>query len=194
MNSYFGEDSDEVPEELSVDEAIKYRQRRVFKRAGSNLWSIFEPLRKARTIREREEAHENLRKVRTLVMANIDSSHATADDYFYAISVNLALVSMSSNELHLITFKSLVEWSKKLYQLRESSRSIRLEAYLFFVMFNWPRKNSIHQETPNVLKECLRLWREAYNRKYPRQMEEGKPYRKKDTTNFSSQMAAKLDQ
>ena len=180
LDSYFGEEGDNPPENLNEKDQCEFRRRRVFRLASHNIGSIFD-------LRWKDiEGEENLIRIRRIALQNLKTQHANAEDYLVAICVTLALTSMNVSSLYDvgIKFDDMVEWSTRLYTLRETSIVIHLEPYLFYVMFNWPRKNTKHSVVPKRLADALRQWKDAYYAKYPRQKDEGKPYRKKDTTMF----------
>ena len=131
------------------------------------------------------DAERKLRLARDLLTANIqDCTKPDAYDLRAMISVSLALLHIHDSYLNTIKYDDMVAWSRKLYQLRDTVKNIWLEPYLFYALFNWPRKNTrVHLRLPE-LEAALRQWKEAYYLKYPRQRAEGKPYRKRDHTKF----------
>jgi tetratricopeptide (TPR) repeat protein len=177
LNKYFGESTDSPPETLQEADKCQYRRRRIFRLAGNNLRSLFD-------LRWTSSGEETLIRVRDLAHKNVETQFAHAHDYMTLVSVNLALVSMNTSYIHKVKFDDMVTWSKMLYETRAALCAVYLEPYLFLTMFNWPRKNTRHCLHQKHIEAALRKWKEAYNKKYPRQCDEGKPYRKKDTTLF----------
>ncbi len=177
LDSYYGENSDIVPDGLDQNEACQYRRRRLFCLGGESLRSIFEQQRV-------KGGEQTLVRIRNLIMQNIHSDHCNADDMQAMISVNLAFLSVHPEKLNEIIFQDMINWCRTLYRLRNTQRTVQLEPYLFYTMFNWPRRNIKYYVAPNFINEALRHWKDAYYRKYPRQREEDKPIRKKDTTIF----------
>lgn len=176
LDSYFGEDGDNVPESLEEREKCEFRRRRILRLAGFNLRSIFD-------LRWKSDGSKKLQRIQEMAKQNVFSEHVAVTDYQTLISVTLALTSMDPDYLsNFNEYNSLVKWSKKLYELRDTSFVSRLEPYLFYVMFNWPRENT--NVSPKVIESAIKNWKDAYYLKYPRQKDEGKPYRKRDTTMF----------
>ena len=178
LHIYFGEASETVPDTLSNAEKCQYRRRLLFQRDTDTLGGIFSLLHQV-------DAERKLCEVSNLIAANIRLS-ATPDAYDLRamICVNLALLHIHDKYLNMIKYEDMVAWSRRLYELRDTVPFIWLEPYLFFMMFNWPRKNTSVHLRPTELNAALRQWKETYYQKYPRQLEEGKPYRRTDNTKF----------
>ena len=176
LNKYFGEDEDLPPIDLTESEQCHYRRRRVFTLASNNMKSIFDL---------RWQNQRTLEDIRVIIDKNVSSEHVKANDYLILISVNLALTSVNPEFYTGVDFALMVYWSTKLYETRETMNTIYLEPYLFFTMFHWPRESTERGATKKI-EIALRQWKEAYNKKYPRQCHEDKPYhiRKKDATLF----------
>ena len=173
--SYFGECREEIPEGIPEEAACDYRRRRVLSLGGNSLSGIFNL-----------SLEENLRELRYLTLANVQSGHGCAEDYEALIGATFALLMRNEKSIYeeSMQYKLVVAWSRELYKLRGNSRS--LEPYLFYTLINWPGrgKEEAHTKSSATLADVLKQWRDAYYKKYPRQKEEGKPYRKKDTTVF----------
>jgi len=176
LDNYFGEDEDLPPSDLTESEQCHYRRRRIFTLASNNMKSIFDL---------RWQSKNTLEQIRVIAGKNVSSEHVKANDYLILISANLALTSIDAEFCIEVDFALMVDWSTKLYETRETMNTIYLEPYLFFTMFNWPR-NSTERVVAKKIEIALRQWKEAYNKKYPRQCQEDKPYhiRKKDATLF----------
>ena len=181
IHRYFGEANDTVPDTLSDKEKCEYRRRLLFQQYAHSLCGMFNLLHDT-------NAERKLRFVRDLLTENInDCTKPDAYDLRAMISVCLALLHIPDSQsadsyLNTIKYDDMVAWSCKLYELRGTVPCIWLEPYLFYVLFNWPRKNTrVHLPE---LEAALRHWKEAYYLKYPRQRAEGKPYRKRGHTKF----------
>ena len=180
LGSYFGEEYDEVPLGLTMEEQCHYRQRRIFQLSGDTLGSIFN-LHKTP-----KQGEPTLCKVRDFALQNIESGHAASSDYQTMIAVCFALKPLRKTLPYEINFADMIRWSKQLYEVRETLGYVSLEPYLFYTMLNWPRTRDAAggQVNPSAVSDALKNWKEAYYHKYPRQREGGKPFRKKDTTMF----------
>ena len=178
LHHYFGEANDTVPATLSDKEKCQYRRRLLFQQDADSLCGMFNLLHVT-------NAERKLRLVRDLLTENIqDCTKPDAVDLRAMISVSLALLHIRDSYLNTLKYDDMVAWSRKLYELRDTVPYIWLEPYLFYALFNWPRKNTrVHLRLPE-LEAALRQWKEAYYLKYPRQKAEGKPYRKTDHTKF----------
>ena len=190
LNDYFGEDNDEVPDDLEVDQQCQYRRRRISRLAGHNISSIFE-------LRKKDDADfSTLQLIRDMAMENIATPHVNATDYQIIISANLALTFADPRFFHddQNRYSQMVTYSQKLYEMRNTSHLTHLEPYLYFVLFNWPRKDSHDNVVPKVIESAIKHWKEAFWRKYPIQKIEAKEKkkesnriessRKKETTMF----------
>ena len=178
LHYYFGEAKETVPDTLSTTEKCQYRRRLLFQRDTDTLGGIFSLLHVI-------EAERKLCDVRDIIGENMqDSTTPDAYDLRGMISVNLALLHIHDKYLNAIKYDDMVAWSRRLYELRDTVPFIWLEPYLFYTIFNWPRKNTSFHLRPTELNAALRQWKDAYYSKYPRQREEGKPYRKTDNTKF----------
>ena len=180
LNTYFGEDEDQPSKELPENEQCHYRRRRVSRLASSsNTKSIFD-------LRWQDKGWSRLEEIRNNISTNVNSEHVKANDYLILISVNLALTSVDPKFNTEVDYALMVDWSTKLYESRETMITIYLEPYLFFTMFNWPRDSTEIGATTKI-KIALGQWKDAYNKKHPRQCnEDRRPYhiRMKDTTLF----------
>ena len=180
IDSYYGEDSDEVPANLSNEEKIMFRGRRIRRLGGRSIMRIFQMRRDGDT------GHE-LMQIMKLADANMKSGIVNAEDLQTMISVSLALAVSAPKHLEHIKYEDMVQWSRQLFELRSTLRVQALEPYLFYVMFNWPRQSTKEHANPKQIKDAIRHWRDAFFNKYRHQVhhtDEGKQYRKKDTTIF----------
>jgi len=178
LNKYFGENEDLPPNDLTESEQCHYRRRRIFTLASNNMKSIFD-------LRWQKKDRDTLKGIREIIGKNVSSDYVKANDYLILISVNLALTSVAPEFCTDVDFALMVDWSSKLYETRETMNTIYLEPYLFFALFHWPRDSTERGATKKT-EIALRQWKDAYNKKYPRQCHEDKPYhiRKKDATLF----------
>ena len=192
LNPYFGEESDEAPAHLEEADQCKYRRRRLFQLGATSMLRIFD-------LKRKEHGEAKLNRIKAIVCRNINTEFEIADDIQVLMCVNLALLQISPGYLTEIVFEDMVNMSQRLYAKRLSRKFIHLEPHLFYVMFNWPQKvyhaparpGTIRSVRPTakpinhrMFSDALWKWREAYYAKYPKQRDEGKPYRKKDTTIF----------
>ena len=191
IDSYYGEESDVVPENLSVEETCLYRRRRIFRLGGYSLRGIYD-------IRMYKGGEKRLEKILEHADNNLSSGlPRNVDDLRVKITAVLALSRIHGNQnVHRFKMADMINWSKELYNIKNDSQSIRLEPYLFYVMFGWPRTCTGNMGLPpTVVTDAIRYWKEAYNEKYPRR--EHQPIRKRDTTIYflanGSDMASVID-
>jgi len=182
--NYFGEDPDQLPQDLSENDQCSFRRRQIFRLGGgNNMNGIFEQ-------RWKDDGEAVLEKIRHIIEKNIRSAAVSAIDYLIAISVNLALTSVNPDRCRKIKFLKMLEWSKTLYETRQTlivhtkTNPIFLEPYLFMTMFNWPRENTSPIFVPSEVEFAVRKWKEEFYKKYPRLSKEGKPHHKRETTLF----------
>jgi len=183
LNYYFGEDPNQIPEDLSESDQCLFRRRQIRRLAGLNMNSIFE-------LRWKDEGENSLMEVRHIIKKNIRSAAASAIDFLIAISTNLALTSTNPESCKVIKFDRMLRWSTKLYETRKTlsiqskTNVIYLEPYLFMTMFNWPREKTAQTFVPSEVEYAVTQWKEEFYKKYPRLNKEGKTYHKKETTLF----------
>ena len=178
LHSYFGEGADAVDATLTNEEKCQRRRQALFQRDTDTIGGIFRLL-------DDRNAERNLCKIKGLLEENLrESSSPNANDLRTMISVNLALLHIRDKYLNIIKYEDMVDWSRTLYELRHTVPFMSLEPYLFYTLFNWPRKNTRFHLMPRELNDALRQWKEAYYKKYPRQSNEEKPYRRRDNTKF----------
>ena len=177
FDSYFGEDSDEIPKELEGEELYSFHRRRVKTIAGISLGDFFD-------LAGHDDGEKKLLKLLQYLRTNVESETAIADDYRMVLTVVFALLKFEGKYLHIIPYPRVIEWSKKLYESREKLDFVVLEPYLFYTMLNWPRKDTRYCVSPPLLIDALKQWKLAYWKKYPRQREEEKRHRKMETVMF----------
>ena len=183
LNYYFGEDPDQLSQDLPEIEQCSFHRRQIFRVAGNNMNGIFE-------LRWKDGGEYALARIRQIVKKNIRSAHASASDYLIAISTNLALTSIKPEWCNKIKFEKMLRWSTVLYESREMlssysrTKAIYLEPYLFMAMFNWPRENTPQAFLPTEVEFAVCKWKEEFYKKYPRLNKEEKPHHKRETTLF----------
>ena len=192
IDPYFGEESDDAPGDLSEDEQCKYRRRRLFQLRATSMLRIFD-------LKHMEDGEAELNRAKNIVLHNINSQFVNADDLRILMCINMALIDLGPVYLRRIMFEDMVNMSQSLYEKRATVDFVYLEPYLFYVMFNWPRKvyhaqslpGTVHEVRPTtkpinhkMFTDALQKWKDAYFDKYPKQHDDGKPSQKKDTTIF----------
>lgn len=177
LDSYFGEESNTAPDHLSKIDKAEFRRRRV-KRLGGRTLTNF------RHIDDKEKLHIIL----DLLLENIKTEAWQPFDIITLINVVVAMRLLKINQTKL-TYIQMVQLSRKCYERVVSSPEIRtdLEAYMYFVLLNWPtelRRHAIRDLCPvEQLNEAIKKWRKVFYAKHPRQ-KESRPLRKRETTNF----------
>jgi len=112
--NYFGENLYQLPQDMSENDQCSFRRRQIFRLAGgNNMNSIFEQ-------RWKDNRENVLRQIRDIIEMNIHSVAVSAIDYLIAISINLALTSINAKCCGEIKFDEMLEWSRKLYETRQS--------------------------------------------------------------------------
>ena len=196
IDSYYGEESDELPETIETPEdQCMFRRRRIFRLGGSSLRGIYD-------LRRYQNGEKQLLLILKHVEDNIYSDVPThADDLRVRITAVLALSCIRDHYVHKFKMANMIQWCTELYNLKSSLRPvIRLEAFLFYVMFCWPRKcTGKHGLPPQEIEDAITYWRKAYYQKYPGQKisQPDQPKRRKDTTIYflanGSNMASVID-
>jgi hypothetical protein len=88
-----------------------------------------------------------------------------------------------------ISYLEMVQLSKKCYEkvVASNERRTYLEAFMYFVLLNWPTASRMHATqflcTQEQLNEVCKKWKDAFHTNHPRQ-KETRPVRKRETTNF----------
>ena len=155
---------------LSDNERCELRRCRLYGYESYALGNIFDCTK------------EDLLTMKKLVEENIDNpSCLNAEDLRIFVSVNLVLSVRFQHDESQKLYNSLSRYSCKLYDQRHKLPLMYLEAYLFYVMFNWPR-NDVRQT--RLLEDILPQWKEDFFRKYPKAKDANKSYRGRPTTKF----------
>ncbi|XP_064610772.1 sterile alpha motif domain-containing protein 9-like [Liolophura sinensis] len=174
--SYFGEEDDSSPGNLTPEEAVEFRRRRVKRLVGWSFGKILD-------VSSQEKGTHSLQQAQEFLHQNITSNYQTVFDYKCLIGI--ALTQSMINQKVGYSLCDIIRYSQEMYDMIKESDRMELEAYLYFVMFNWPMEdgqddNRCHS---GKLTTAILKWKEAFYQKYPAQSEQ-RPYRKKETTIF----------
>ena len=181
LDFYLGEQAEKLPSNIDPlsDEACRRRRRRINTLGGTSSRSIFD-------LKLQLDGQHKLIEIRKLCLANIDTQYATAMDYQVAIAASISLTTIDPKYVHkYIQFSEILRLSQMLYEKRNIGEGmIFLEPYLFYVLFNWPKKTAASLTTPKQLQQVLTNWKDAYYLKWPKQSDGNKPNKQKDKTIF----------
>ena len=176
LDSFIGEYDDVIPADLKTQEELcDFRRRRVSTKAG---YSFSQFLSMAQEL----DGDTQLLKLYKMLHENVLSNCVTTQDYQSILMIIFSMLQFSGKHLHKFEFSEVVEWSRKLYGTRDQLKTPTLEPYMFYTMLNWPRLNTEHGVSPVQITEVLKLWKSAYNKKYPHQRDVYR--RKKDAVKF----------
>ena len=177
MASYFGEDTDNIPSRLCIEDKCNFRRRRVISISGLSMRGVYDLARE-------ESGEDQLSRLLQHMRNNIDVN-PNPEDYRVAITVVFALLPFQTKVLYEIPYETVVEWSCKLYEVRDKLDLPYLEPYLFYAMLNWPLyEDTVSRVTPKELENALQQWRRNYFEKYPMQREEKRYKTKRETVMF----------
>lgn len=180
LDKYFGEESNDLPDSGSGEEAIDYVRRRVWKLSGRSLKIIID-------LRVDESGRDKLRTIEHLIQNHLPFEQ-NLQDFVTLISARVVRSLNTSGQER--EFVEILRWSRQAYGMAtlQSENHIYLEAFLFFVLFHWQTENRkvYAKELCPVqqLQEAILKWRNAYNKKYTRQKDENNPYYRRETTFF----------
>lgn len=181
LDRYFGEESNDVPVLETFEETIDYVRRRICKLGGNSLKSIID-------LRSDEKGREKLLSIQCLIQEKDLMLKPYLQDVITYINV-LVIKNLKANN-HEKEFRDMLEWTRRAYGMAnlQNESHIYLEAYLFFVLFHWPTENR-YQYTNDMcpiqqIQTAIGKWKNAYNKKYPRQKDENNPYQRRETTYF----------
>lgn len=181
LDRYFGEESNDVPVLETFEETIDYVRRRICKLGGNSLKSIID-------LRSDEKGREKLLSIQCLIQEKGLMLKPYLQDVITYINV-LVIKNLKANN-HEKEFRDMLEWTRRAYGMAnlQNESHIYLEAYLFFVLFHWPTENR-YQYTNDMcpiqqIQTAIGKWKNAYNKKYPRQKDENNPYQRRETTYF----------
>ncbi|VDI65140.1 Hypothetical predicted protein [Mytilus galloprovincialis] len=177
LDSYFGEDSDVIPENLTEVEKADFRRRRV-RRLGGRTLSDFIHI----------DNKSNLEVILLMLKDNVKSEFWVPFDIVSLFNVVITMKIVHIDQT-VISYAEMVHYTRKCYDrvVSSSDRRNYLETYMHFVLLNWPTKSRL-QANPNLctteqLHEVSRKWKAAFHANHPRQ-KESRPVRKRETTNF----------
>ncbi|XP_064611780.1 sterile alpha motif domain-containing protein 9-like [Liolophura sinensis] len=184
--SYFGEEEDSLTANLSSEEAAEFRRRRVKRLVGWSLGKILDASFQENGTRSQQQAQE-------LLHQNISSNQQTVFDYKCLIGITLT--QSINNENVRYTLTDLMKYSQEMFGMIKESDRVELEAYLYFVMFNWPMEDgqNVNRCHLGKLRTAILQWKEAFYKQYPAQRE-GRPFRRKETTIFHLGNGVELQQ
>lgn len=180
LDKYFGEESIDLPVLHSGEEAADHIRRRVLKLSGRTLKSMID-LRV-------EDGKKTLLTIESLIQENLLPHSLTLPDLITLISARVAKCLNTQGQER--EFFEILTWTKHAYEMsnQQHDNHIFLESFLFFVLFHWQteNKNAYAKDLCPVqqLQEAIGKWRNAFNKKYPRQKDENNPHRKRETTYF----------
>ena len=184
LDTYFGEDNDEVPAGVHAEDACEYRRRRVKRKGGHSLRSIY-------CVRDDTNAAEEFRAMHALIEQNVSSPYCNTFDLKTILNVTMARVSKADRRCaHEVSMERVLDWTQQLYEKSKQDPFPFLEAYLYLAMFNWPtewRNEQGFEMFPcSKVKDVIKEWKEAFQHNHPAQKEEEgrKPDRRKGTTLF----------
>ena len=184
LDTYFGEDSDEVPKHLSEEDACEFRRRRVRRRGGNSLRSIY-------GLRDNETAASEYAAMHTLIEKNVSSYYCNAFDLKTVLNLTVARITQDKRCAHRLSLECVLDWTVRLYDKTKQDTTPYLEAYLYLVMFHWPTEWRIQQKLNlcacSKIRDVIREWKVAFQTNHPAQKEEeGKKLvdRRRGTTLF----------
>ncbi|XP_033729231.1 sterile alpha motif domain-containing protein 9-like [Pecten maximus] len=181
VDSYFGEDTDEVPEHLSEKDKADFRRRRIRKLGGRSLANILE-------LRREQEGEQKLELIFTHLQAILKTEeNIEAFDIKSFISVAIVL-HITKTRCNPYPFEDLVALSRRLYIIQSDSADELpyLEVFLYLMMLHWPTENRGQLQLYPIgkLPDAMQKWKTAFQKNHPRQMD-GNQYRmKRETTYF----------
>lgn len=174
LGNYFGEDSDTVPDHYSAEEKADFRRRRVRRLGGRTLYNFL-----------RIDDKTNLEMILDLLLENMKSP---CWEPFDAVSLINAVLAMKILKIRQskVTYTQLVHMSRLCYEKVTAERGTYLEAYMYFILFNWPTESRHDQIICPVeeLKEAIKNWKACFHAYHPRRQKDGTPVRRRETTIF----------
>jgi hypothetical protein len=179
LDNYLGEQTHEVPDNLTPEARASFIRRRVVRLGGRSSSSILD-------LRNRQDGETRLNEMSVKLSENIKTPFAKVFDFVTLITVTL-VQNMFQKTIQEKDFRNLVDWSRKGYemtlQIPESERPL-LEAFMYFVMIHWPTENKKRYKLSPVEKveEAVKRWKNAFYRNHPKQKDE--PYRRRETTYY----------
>ena len=185
LDTYFGEDSDDVPKHLNEEDACEFRRRRVRRRGGNSLRSIY-------GLRDDKNATKDYVDMHTLIEKNVSSYYCNAFDLKTVLNLTMARITQDRSYSRNLSVECVLDWTLRLYDCKtKQDATPYLEAYLYLVMFHWPTEWRIQQKLNlcpcNKIREVIKEWKAAFQNNHPAQKEEeGKKLadKRKGTTLF----------
>ncbi|XP_067662871.1 sterile alpha motif domain-containing protein 9-like [Haliotis asinina] len=182
LNTHFGEDSDEVPESLSIEDACEYRRRRARRMGVTSLQG-------ALGLKYEEYDWEvSLVTVYDLMKENVNSESCTGFDLVTILNTVIALHVAGSSKTESIPYSNILEWSNRLYNAKQPEYRPYLETFLYLVLFHLPtdsrRAKGFNLCSEVRIKEALYRWKEAFFTNYPKHRDLEQFSKRKDTTLF----------
>lgn len=177
LDNYFGEESDIIPANLSENNKAEFRRRRI-KRLGGRTLSNYIHI----------DDTNNLKIIFNMLLENVKSDFWHPFDIIALFNVVIAMKILKIQQTP-ISYLEMVQLSKKCYErvVACNERRTYLEAFMYFVLLNWPRASRMHAiqflSTQEQLNEVCMKWKAAFHTNHPRQ-KESRPVRQRETTNF----------
>lgn len=177
LDNYFGEESDIIPAHLSENDKAEFRRRRI-KRLGGRTLSTYIHI----------DDSNNLKIILNMLLDNVKSDVWHPFDIIALFNVVIAMKSLNIHQTQ-ISYPEMVQLSKKCYEkvIASNERRTYLEAFMYFVLLNWPTASRMHATqflcTQEQLNEVCKKWKAAFHTNHPRQ-KESRPVRKRETTHF----------
>ena len=177
LDNYFGEESDIIPANLSENEKAEFRRRRITRLGGRTLSNYIHI-----------DDVNNLKIIFNMVLDNVKSDVWDPFDIIALFNVVIAMKILKMQQTQ-ISYLEMVQLSRKCYDkvVASNERRTYLEAFMYFVLLNWPTTSRMHAIqflcTQEQLNEVCKKWKAAFHTNHPRQ-KESRPVRKRETTNF----------
>ncbi|XP_046373581.2 sterile alpha motif domain-containing protein 9-like [Haliotis rufescens] len=162
ISGYFGDE--DAPTLCGADQLTSDKRRRQVRNFGVySLQHILQLLKD-------ENSRDKLLTIYGLTEMNL--SKPLPFDCRIAIGSALALLQVPHIS-DLPSFSLLLEASNRLYKMNHEDKYIDLEPYLYLLLLHWPTPNRKHPQLvkPVTLVGALTKWKDAYDRKYPKQQQ-----------------------
>ena len=177
----FGENTDKIPKELSMEEECEYRRRIVMRKGGASLFAV-------RKLREEKDALKTFESMYNMMYDNVLSDFCSADDFRSLLNLTVARISLDKNCAQTFSVRHAMEWASHLYEKTASLPVPNVEACLYLIMLHWPTEWRKRENLPlcpcSKIKEGIAKWKEAFLENHPGQKQRKKPDRRKATTLF----------
>ncbi|XP_048249165.1 sterile alpha motif domain-containing protein 9-like isoform X3 [Haliotis rufescens] len=177
---FYGENTDKVPDNLNQEDQCEFRRRRVRRLGGTSLQGLL-------TLRLKNSDHSYLLRVYDLIMQNVTTQNCNAFDLTTVLNALVAMFMCEDEFVKTIPFSEIIGLSQKLIDQNQPDRPM-LESFLYILLFNVPTPSRLKHGydlcQSVTIRDTMKLWKEAFYTRYPKQKEEQKRFRKKDTTLF----------